>query len=74
MTARHVYNIDLRDKKRESLAEGLADALLRLQDGYPSALMRLCRTLVDIQGEIFVRAITEELDDENDAVEEGNRP
>jgi len=74
MTTRHVYNIIFEDKERESLAEGLADALFRLQGDYPSALMRLCRTLVDIKGPMFVEAVTHELDEEHEAMEEGNRP
>lgn len=74
MATGNTHNMVAHDPERESVAEGLADALFRLQGCYTTSLLRLCRTLVDKEGVAFVNAIIEELDSENEAMEEGNRP
>lgn len=57
--------------ERDSVAEDLADALFSLQGSYPSALTRLCRTIVDRTTLDFARAMTRDFLDEKDETEEG---
>lgn len=72
MTSRDTHDINEYDLERESAAEGLADALFGTQGSYASALLRLCRTLVDMKGATFVRNVTQEIDEEKRATEDGD--
>lgn len=72
MTSRDTHDINEYDQERESVAEGLADALFGAQGSYASALLRLCRTLVDMKGATFVRDATQKINEERKATEDGD--